>query len=79
MILLSVVLMPNTTNTTLMSSELFIDPDTVENNFRLLCSKFPRSSLRSVYEAGCEFAKNKKENLLAKLPTNLDFGVSPRS
>jgi len=63
---------------------LFIDPDTEQkHNYNIahelqntVISKLkPGSSLKSVYEAGCEFVKNKKEDLLAKLPTNLGFGI----
>jgi len=63
---------------------LFIDPDTEQKqNYNIahelqnvVISKLkPGNSLKSVYEAGVEFIKNKKEDLLAKLPTNLGFGI----
>lgn len=35
----------------------------------------PGNSLKSVYEAGVEFVKGKKEELLSKLPQNFGFGI----
>ncbi len=35
----------------------------------------PGTTLKEEYDSGVEFVKNKKEELLSKLPPNLGFGV----
>jgi len=36
----------------------------------------PGTSLKSIYEAGIEFVKGKKEDLINRLPQSFGYGVS---